>query len=72
MSTPLSLRRLGAPIAILAALIAATGCGGDSETPGGGGNTTTAAAGNATVGQNVTINKSFWHAGWKVDLTTAT
>jgi hypothetical protein len=55
--------------ACTAVALALTGCGtkGGSGTPAADGSS---AAGGAS--QHVDIGKSFWHAGWKVDLASAT
>lgn len=66
------LRLLAGTLAITATL-AAAGCGSDdggttADPQGGGAPTATAGA---KVGESVTVGASFWHAGWKVDLGTA-
>ncbi|HEX6873280.1 MAG TPA: hypothetical protein VF163_19465 [Micromonosporaceae bacterium] len=63
------LRVISGALAALATLAIAA-CGTDEKYPAGRANT--AAATGAAVGQTVTIGKSFWHAGWQVELVKAT
>jgi len=63
------LKRVVAPVACVLVTAAVVGCGpkddASDKSPTGG---DSAAIGN---GATITIGKSYWHAGWKVDLTTA-
>jgi hypothetical protein len=74
------LTRAVVPAASLLAATALAGCGllkDDSAAPTGGGDKSAAAGmGNGNKagmgdGETITIGKSYWHAGWKVDLTAA-
>jgi len=67
------------PAASVLAVTVLVGCGGakgDAAGPGAGDKSAAAGMGSGDkvgmgTGESITIGKSYWHAGWKVDLTTA-
>jgi hypothetical protein len=76
-----SLTRIVMPAASVLAVTVLAGCGAlkgdDAAGPGAGGKSAAAGMGSGDKvgmgnGESITIGKSYWHAGWKVDLTAAT